>query len=318
MFSTELNDGVVLHLVRYLNIDELQIDGELFSKVVRCFPALSHLKITECNNLKLAPVDDGLWDFRMLESFEAFGCGKLFSRWPMGDLGGGSHFVKPFPTSLRELDISFEASMQSMGLLSNLTSLTSLRLVYCKELKMDGFNPLITVNLKKFVIDAMSWDEEGICIAGDLLSEIARRKIMLAGSFQLTILRVDSISALLTAPICSHLAPTLHTLELSHDNRETIFTEEQEHSLHLLISLQFLVFNNCDNLQSLPQGLHGISSLKVLGIHGCQKILSLPPKEAFPTSLETLQVWKCSPKVTKQAEKLKGADPWFSVEIRGT
>jgi hypothetical protein len=236
----------------------------------------------------------------------------------MGEVGGGAYAIKPFPTSLRELDIFLESSMQSMGLLSNLTSLTSLRLASCEEVMMDGFNPLITVNLKKLYVDTLYSDEKGISIAGDLFSEIARSKVMHAGSFQLEELHLDSISAVLTAPICSHLAAALHRLEFSNDNRARMFTEEQEHSLHLLTSLQIMKFSFCRNLRSLPQGLRGLSSLKQLVIYSCKKILSLPPKEGFPTSLERLDVSFCSPEVTKQARKLKDADPWFSVDIYGT
>jgi hypothetical protein len=315
MFSAELDDSVVLHSVQDLHIEELEIGGELFSKVLRCFPALSKLCIEDCHNLELVPMEDGgLWDLRMLQSFKEFSCRKLFSRWPVG-VGGGVYAVKPLPTSLRELNISFEPSMQSMGLLSNLTSLTSLRLVSCKELTMDGFNPLITVNLKKLCVNTLYPNEEGISIAGDLFLEIARSKVMHAGSFQLEELHIDSISAVLTASICSHLAATLHRLEFSNDYRATMFTEEQEHSLHLLTSLQIMKFTYCGSLQSLPQGLRGLSSLKELWIGSCEKILSLPPKEAFPTSLERLDVSLCSLEVTKQARKLKEAGPWFNVHI---
>jgi hypothetical protein len=316
IFSAELDDGVVLHSVQDLHIEKLQIDGELFSRVLRCFPAVSKLTITKCKNLELMPLEDGgLSNLVMLQSFKGFNCGKLFSRWLMGEVGGSAHGVKPFPTSLRELYIFLEASMQSMGLLSNLTSLTRLQLACCEEVTMDGFNPLIIVNLKKLYVNTRYTNEKGISIAGDLFSEIARSKVMHAGSFQLEELHIDSISAVLTAPICSHLAATLYRLEFSHDNRERIFTEEQEHSLHLLTSLQNMEFRNCDNLQSLPQGLRVLSSLKQLMIYSCEKILSLPPKEGFPTSLERLDVSFCSPEVTKQAEKLKGADAWFGVKI---
>jgi hypothetical protein len=201
-----------------------------------------------------------------------------------------------------------------MGLLSNLTSLTILSLIDCSELTIDGFNPLITVNLKELYVQ----NEEGISIAGDLLSEIARSKLMRAGSFQLEQLYVDSISAVLTAPICSHLAATLHKLRFSRDQSATTFPEEQERALLLLTALQYLGFCECKNLQSLPRGLRGLSSLKRLVIESCKKILSLPPKEGLPTSLEDLAVWRCSPEVTEQAKKLKEADPWFSVSIPGS
>jgi hypothetical protein len=150
---------------------------------------------------------------------------------------------------------------------------------------MDGFNPLITVNLKKLHIAKI----QGISIAGDLLSQIARSKLMRAGSFQLEELEVDSISAVLTAPICSHLATTLNTLSFSYDQSATTFTEEQERALLLLTSLQYLRFIYCKNLQSIPQGLRGLSSLKMLLIESCKKILSLPPKEGLPYRIVVLR-----------------------------
>jgi hypothetical protein len=286
VFSVGLDDTVLLHSVQNLCIEELQITGELFSKALRSFPALSKLEIKKCGNLELLPVEDGgLSDLRMLQSFNEWSCGKLFSEWPMGDVGGGGHAINPFPTCLKKLDICFEPSMQSMGLLSNLTSLTSLTLLDCRPLTMDGFNPLITVNLKKLNIAKF----QGISIAGDLLSEIARSKLMRAGSFQLEELEVDSISAVLTAPICSHLATTLHTLSFSCDQSATTFTEEQERALLLLTSLQYLRFIYCKNLQSIPQGLRGLSSLKMLLIESCKKILSLPPKEGLPYRIVVLR-----------------------------
>nr|UBY07203.1 NBS-LRR disease resistance protein [Dasypyrum villosum] len=309
MFSAELDCSVVLHSVQNLHMQGLWITGELFSKVLKCFPAISQLTITDCENLELLPmVDGGLADLRMLQSFTGINCGKLFSRWPMGKVGGGAHAIKPFPTSLTKLVIFIESSMMSMGLLSNLNSLTRLRLASCKELTMDGSNALITVNLKELIIHDMS-------IAGDLLSDIARSNVMNAGSFQLEEFVVDCISAVLTAPICSHLATTLHTLKFSHDQRAITFMEEQEQALQLLTSLKSLEFRNCYNLQSLPQVLLGLSSLKILVIHSCNKILCLPPKEGLPASLEILAVLSCGPKLTEQAEKLKESEPWFWTAI---
>ncbi|XP_048537070.1 putative disease resistance protein RGA3 [Triticum urartu] len=326
MFSAELDESAVLHSVQTLVIDELcpsgelvSISGESFSKVLKCCPAVSQLTIRNCESLELLPVEDGgLLDLEMLRSFIGWGCGNLFSRWPKGEVGGGAHAIKPFPTSLRELDISFESSMQSMGLLSNLTSLTSLRLVSgCKELTMDGFNPLITVNLKKLIVNAMHSRQGNISIAGDLFSQIARSNLMHAGSFQLEKLEVDSISAVLTVPICNHLAASLHTLKFSYDQCATTFTEEQEQALQLLTSLKNLEFHDCNNLQSFPQVLHGLSSLKRLVIFGCEKVLCLPPKEGLPASLEYLAVCCYSTELNEEARKLKESDPWFSVQALG-
>jgi len=312
----EVNGAVVLHSVANLHIEELQITGELFSNVLRCFPALSELSIKKCESLELLPKEDGgLLGLMMLQSFTGYDCGKLFSRWPMDEVGGGAHAIKPFPDSLIELDISFEPSMQSMGLLSNLTSLTSLSLKFCQRLTMDGFNPLITVNLRKLALvyaDEYNFYRK----AGDLFSEIARSKLMYTCSFHLEVLNVDSFSLVLRAPICSQLATTLHTLIFSNA-QGIIFTEEQEQALHLLSSLRHLGFQSCYSLQSLPQGLHRLLSLKKLVIESCLEIQSLPSKEGLPTSLETLEVFLCSRKATKQAEKLKAADPWFSVKVEG-
>ncbi|KAM3245542.1 hypothetical protein ACQJBY_056711 [Aegilops geniculata] len=318
MFSMELDDNLVLRSVQNLGIEELCITGELFLKVLKCFPALSQLTITKCESLELLLWEDGgLSSLRMLQSVRGWGCGNLFSRWPKEEVGGGAHAIKPFPSSLRELEIFLEPSMQSMGLLSNLTSLTNLSLESCEELTMDGFNPHIIVNLKKLKVNASMFLGQGnISIVGDLLSEIARCKIMHVGSFQLEEFVVDCISAVLTAPICSHLAATLHTLRFSDDQRATTFTEEQEKALQLLTSLQHLRFWNCENLRSLPQGLRCLSSLKTIDIYHCEKIRRLPPKEGFPASLERLELLFCSPKLTKKAKKLKGRDPSFLVQVQ--
>ena len=257
----------------------------------------------------------GLSDLGKLQSFEALSCGNMFSRWPKGEVGGGAHAIKPFPASLRELMIFVEPSMQSMGLLSNLTSLTSLSLETCSKLTMDGFNPHITVNLNKLVVCAYNDEQGNMSIAGDLVSEIARSNLMHVGSFQLGKIYVDSISGVLIAPICRHLSPTLHTLSFCYDQGATTFAEEQQQALQLLSSLKHLEFERCYNLQSLPKGLRGLSSLKRLEINSCNKIQCLPPKKGLPSSLESLVVYECNSELTEQARKLKGIEPWFSVTI---
>jgi Leucine-rich repeat (LRR) protein len=320
MFTAELDDSVVLYSVQNLVLQELCIKGELFSKVLKCFPALSRLVIQSCMDLDLLPVDDGgLGDLTMLESCTVLICAKLFSRWPMGE-AVGAHTIKPFPRSLTILEIVGDKSMKSMALLSNLTCLTILRLVACEEFTMDGFNPLMTVNLKELIIYNNNYrftDKENISIARDLLSEVGRSKLMHAGSFQLERLNVDSIMALLIAPICSHLAGTLYKLEFSHDNLVKSFTEEQEQALQLLISLQELTFDSCSALQSLPEGLHHIPSLRKLEISFCDRIQLLPPKEGLPASLQILQVRYCSSELTELANKLKETDPYFSALLEG-
>lgn len=131
---------------------------------------------------------------------------------------------------------------------------------------------------------------------------------MHVGSFQLERLSVDSISAVLVAPICSHLSATLQELRFRDDEGAKSFTEEQENALQLLTSLQTLEFNCCTVLQSLPQGLHHLSSLKALEVVRCPELQWLP-EVGFPTSLLFLSLGYGSAEQKEQAEKLKGTYP---------
>ncbi|XBJ13840.1 hypothetical protein VPH35_005958 [Triticum aestivum] len=240
-------------------------------------------------------------------------CGSLLSGCSIEEAGGGTGTMKPFPASLKKLAISSESSIQSMALLSNLTSLTHLTLQDCVKLTLDGFNPLITVNLKVLVVFNCRWDRS--CpesVAADLLSEVASSTAMPARSFRLEQLKVDSISAVLVAPICNLVASTLHTLIFCHDHRAKSFTEEQEKVLQLLTSLRHLGFDGCGALQSLPRGLSRISSLENLEVLWCPEIQSLP-KEGFPVSLRNLRIRPCSTEVKEQIEKHRRTSPGLSV-----
>jgi hypothetical protein len=169
---------------------------------------------------------------------------------------------------------------------------------------VDGFNPLITVNLKVLVVFNCRWDRSyPESVAAGLLSEVASSRVMPAGSFQLEQLKVDSISAVLVAPICNLVASTLHTLIFCHDQRAKSFTEEQEKALQLLTSLRHLRFDGCGALQSLPRGLHRLPSLRDLHVLWCPEIRSIP-KEGFPVSLRNLRVRPCSADVKEKIEKL--------------
>ncbi|KAM3299752.1 hypothetical protein ACQJBY_040981 [Aegilops geniculata] len=321
--------------VESLHINACHLTGELLSKVFNSSPALAELIIVSSpeddeerviqfpsssslrtlaflvsRGLVLLPAEDGggIQDMMSLQSLTIDGCGKLLSRWPMGE-AGGAPMTNPFPASLRILDITEESSMRTVSLLSNLTSLTHLSLKDCENLKVDGFNPHITVNLKKLVVFNLSSNS----VAADLLSEVARTKLMHAGSFELEKLVVDSISAALIAPICSHLSATLHELRFYGNERAKGFTEEQENALQLLTSLQKLGFIRCKVLQSLPQGLHRLSSLKLLEVNSCPELRCLP-EEGFPTSLQFLRLLYGTGEQKEQAEKLKETYPNLRVE----
>jgi hypothetical protein len=231
-----------------------------------------------------------------------------------------------------------------MALLSNLTSLTTLQLADCENLIADGFNPLIAaVSLEQFYVFNTGIDGPR-SVAADFFSELAvasSAKLLLpsAGCFHLKYLQVDSISAVLAAPVCSLLATTLKILSFHSDPRVESFTEEEETALQLLTSLGQLTFWKCPGLPSLPQGLESLSSLFSLSVHGCAQIQSLPtweglptclwnlyvrscpgirslPKGEIPTSLRDLTVIECSPEVNEQAEKLQATCPdWLEVTL---
>ncbi|XP_037464496.1 putative disease resistance protein RGA3 [Triticum dicoccoides] len=333
VFPEELDGSIVLRSVERLKLD---VSSSSSSKVLNCFPAFSVLVIVgdrhhdyeecvmqlpsssslqeltfwECKGLVLVPVENegGIQENNsLLQSLTIFECGKLFCRWPMGM--GESETIFPFPASLRELHVNEEPSIKSMGLLSNLTSLTSLCLVGCRNLTVDGFNPLIAVNLIKLQVHRCN------TLAADMLSKVAsqRAKLFPAGYIsRLEVLRVDDICGLLVAPICNLLAPALHTLEFSFGRRMEGFTEEQEKALQPLTSLQKLSFSYCEGLQSLPQGLHRLSSLKELHVVNCPKIRSMP-KEGLPVSLRKVHMIGCSAEIKEQIEKIKRTNPDLSV-----
>uniref|UniRef100_A0ACD5ZT17 Uncharacterized protein n=1 Tax=Avena sativa TaxID=4498 RepID=A0ACD5ZT17_AVESA len=325
LFPEDMADGsIVFCSVTSLTLHVSHLTSKSWSKVLNIFPALSELTIVSypdyyeecviqfpsssslqtlvlsyCKGLVLVPVENGggiQEDNSSLQSLRIFGCGKLFSRWPMGE---AQTCLYPFPASLREFYVWEQPSIKSMALLSNLTSLTSLRLVDCSNLTLDGFNPLIMVNLKELHVTGSTVG------AADLLSEVARTKLLPAGYVsRLEKLTVDNISGLLAAPICNLLTPALHTLLFNEDERAESFTEEQEKVLQLLTSLQYLTFFYCQGLQSLPQGLHRMSSLKELHVHMCPKIQSMMPREGFPVSLRKLHISPRSVEIDEQIDKI--------------
>ncbi|XBI86843.1 hypothetical protein VPH35_094722 [Triticum aestivum] len=312
LFPEELDGSIVFHSVKSLklHVSHLTRSKSSLSKVLNCFTALSMLAIDggneecviqlpsssslqklsfwDCKRLGLVPVEEnggGMQeDKSLLQSLTIKGCGKLFS----------------------------QTSMKSMALLSNLTSLTTLKLSCCSNLTVDGFSPLIAVSLIQLEVHRCNTPR----LAADMLSEVAfqRAKLLPAGYIsRLEKLSVGDISGLLISPICNLLAPALHTLVFMFDWRMESLTEEQEKALQLLSVLQNLRFYSCIHLQSLPQGLHRLSSLKELCVISCPNIRSMP-KEGLPVSLRKLQMNDCSAEIDEQIEKIKRTNPDLSVE----
>ncbi|CAL4992279.1 unnamed protein product [Urochloa decumbens] len=333
-----LDGGVVLHSVQILKLQGFHLTSNSLSNVFECFPALLDLYISPlewdheevvlqlpssssmqklaffgCNNLIL-PVEDGgvLWNLTSLQSLSIQGCGRFLSLWSVGE---ATQVINPFPASLRELCISNEPNIEAMGLLSNLRSLTHLKLSKCGYLTMDGFNPLITFNLKSLVlVKSGLYKSPSGSIAADLFGEMTRKNaIMPARSFQLQHLEVDRISAPLVSPICSHFSTTLQKLTFSADPYAVSFTEEQDQVIQHFTSLQQLEFFGCLSLQFIPEGLHRLSSLKKLVINGCPKIISLP-KEGLPSSLKQVKLLTfISNELHEACNKLKEERPDLNI-----
>ncbi|XP_066354171.1 disease resistance protein RGA2-like [Miscanthus floridulus] len=329
-FLRGLDDGVVLHEVQSLKLHRFPLTRKSLSDLFKCFPALSRLDVwassdedheevvlqfppssslrdvrfVGCKNLIL-PMDEeegaGFCGLSSLESVTIINCDKLFSRWSMAGVASQTQsIIYPLPPCLKELSLKSKQSTLPMALLANLTSLTSLQLVNCKDITADGFDPLITSNLERlYVYNQRVGEAEPYSVAADVLAAVARTQTMPAGSFQLVSLYVDSISAVLVATICSHLSATLQMLYFGE-------------TLQLLTSLQCLLFNNCRALQSLPQGLHRLPYLQELRIWGTQKIRSLH-KEGVPDSLRLLSIDNCSPEIYEECQKLRGTRPDIDV-----
>ncbi|CAL5022772.1 unnamed protein product [Urochloa decumbens] len=337
-FLGALEDDIVLYSVQSLHLREFPLTRKSLSNLFKCFPSLSHLyvsasnehhdeevvlqfppssslrdvQLSSCKNLIL-PMEDGcaFHGLSSLESVTIKDCDKLLSLWSMGE---AAQSINPFPPHVKELYFWKEPSTLPMAVFSNLTSLTELKLVDCKNFTMDDFNPLITSNLERLEVYNLRGDEtEPYSIAADLLAEVARTKTMPAGSFQLVYLNVDSISAVLVAPICTRLSATLRELRFSYDCRAKSFTEEQEQALLLLASLQWLSFCNCRAVLSLPEGLHCLSSLETLHIYESPRIAL--PKKGLPVSLQRLCVHGCCAELYEECQKLSRTRPDICVDV---
>ncbi|RCV04575.1 hypothetical protein SETIT_1G011100v2 [Setaria italica] len=332
-FLRGLDDDIVLYSVQSLHLSDFIVTRKSLSNLFKCFPALSDLSVGAssehhdevvvlqvppssslrkiwlygCKNLIL-PMEDG-GGFQSLLSLKSVcicDCNMLWSRWSTGEAAQG---ISPFSPQVEELYLCDEPSTLSMALFSNLTSLTKLKLRDCKNFTMDGFNPRITSTLESLeVFNSRDDETDPYSIAADLLAEVVRTKTMPAGSFQLVTLVVDSISAVLVAPICTRISATLRELGFLNDWRVESFTEEQEQALQLLTSLQRLQFDGCRVLLSIPRGLHCLSSLETLRIRESPRIRSLP-KKGLPDSLKEFYVFDCSDELYEECRKLRGTRP---------
>lgn len=201
-------------------------------------------------------------------------------------------------------DIDIRTSPHVSLLVSDLQKMKSLRKLSAKGcasiFSAEWFNPVV---LEELAAHDKSLDEENISVATGLIPKVAMSKSFHPGSFQLEEMEVESISAVLIAPICRRLAATLRKLVFICDRGTETLTEEQEKALNLLTSLQYLRFPSC-KLRFIPR-LYGISSIRDFYLGGCEGPIHCPPRNFLSG---------CSREIKEQAEKLKEANPCLSVE----
>ncbi|KAF7105377.1 hypothetical protein CFC21_106190 [Triticum aestivum] len=275
--------------------------------------SLREMRIRNCPDLALVdPPSIFFPALQSLERLQIFGSPKI--------LPAGSPSCCRFPSSLQELDLSDVQGMGTLEPLSNLTSLTKLRLGNCgKDLRCKGLEPLLTARgqLRDLIVIRSprffaGWTPNPRRV--QLQDELGQgQKLQQLGSFKLL---TDDHMGLLAAPICSFLSYSLTHLNLCEDDKIERFTKEQEDSLHLLTSLQRLDFGSFSKLQSLPAELHKFTNLKQLGVRSCPAVRSLP-KDGLPKSLQELDVGECdNAELMQQCRGLVGTIPKIRLQPR--
>uniref|UniRef100_A0A8I6Z247 AAA+ ATPase domain-containing protein n=2 Tax=Hordeum vulgare subsp. vulgare TaxID=112509 RepID=A0A8I6Z247_HORVV len=205
------------------------------------------------------------------------------------------------PPSLQILDLYAASGMGTLEPLSNLTSLTKLKLTSCGEdLRCKGLGPLLTTGAQLRNLHVRhspgffdGWHpsqlQDGAGEEQQLVSPGT------GSSSKLDMLWTDEVMGLLAAPICTFLSSSLTELWLfGSPCRQEMerFTKGQEEALQLLASLQELQFYYFNKLQSLPAGLHKLNNLKKLKVYSCPAVRSLP-EDGLPKSLQQLEVSSC-------------------------
>jgi len=254
-------------------------------------PQLQELRILDCPELRLR--SDGqtggggrLQGLTSLQGLRIIRCPKFLSAYSSSSFS--SSF--PFPNSLEHLAISGRVATDTLVVpVSNLTSLTSLEIYNCGDLRCEGLLSLlaqghltelsITVTPNYFVDSEPSQSqvhEQGIPSCSSKLQE----------------LKIGDVARFSAMPIRRNLHfSSLTKLEIFGDRKVKSFTEEQE-ALLFVYSLKDITFWLCSNLRSLPERLHRLPNLESLDIKNCPKIQSLP-NDVLPDSLQILRIQEC-------------------------
>ncbi|PSS09952.1 Disease resistance RPP13-like protein [Actinidia chinensis var. chinensis] len=218
---------------------------------------LQELKIHECENLTI------LWqnDVRLqhwlpaLRRLEIDLCPQLISLFEEEKEGQQQQYVR-LPSTLRTLSIYDCDSLQSLPELMMLNNLEKLTVNYCSALTC-------------------------LCPGAGLPSTLK----------DLFISRCQKLEAVLAEGMTIN-CPSLESIEISFcDNLKTLPDVIQNHDLK---NLNWLVIQECNNLECLPEGWFPTTSLRVLVIKGCKKLDAQPQsaynKNSNLTSLQQLKI----------------------------
>ncbi|KAF7112032.1 hypothetical protein CFC21_111970 [Triticum aestivum] len=251
---------------------------------------LQLLSIRSCPELVLVDppfllARGGLQALRSLKTLQISLCPKILS-------AKSSPFCCPFPSSLQQLHVE---GVEGMGNLGHL---------------LTAGGQLILLSIGGCPGFFAGWDQE---LKQQLLNGGKEQELQQLVSPQngckLQELYTDDAMGILSVPICNLLSSSLSILGFFGNQEMECFTKDQEDALHLLVSLQKLMFINLSKLQSLPAGLQKLTNLKELSVWSCPLVRSLP-EDGLPKSLQELDVWRCgSAELTQQCQGLVGTIP---------
>ncbi|CAL5025325.1 unnamed protein product [Urochloa decumbens] len=225
----------------------------------------------------------GLQGLRSLRILRIFHCPRFLSSYS----SSSSSPCFPFPTSLERLSLADVDGMQTLLLLSNLTSLADLYIWGCRDLRCEGLRHLLVQGrLAKLTV------RKTLNFFADFEPSPPHEQELPSSSSKLQELWTDDVASVLAGPICALLSSSLTKLNFLGYKEGERFTKEQEEALQLLTSLERIEFWSCDKLKCLPAGLHRLPNLKILGIDNCAAIRSLP-KDGLPSSLQELEICYC-------------------------
>uniref|UniRef100_A0A0E0AE60 AAA+ ATPase domain-containing protein n=1 Tax=Oryza glumipatula TaxID=40148 RepID=A0A0E0AE60_9ORYZ len=199
---------------------------------------LHHDSLGENMEGRLRGIEGGLQGLRSLVSLTIIDCPDFFSSYS----SSSSSF--PFPSSLKYLSIDRVSGMETLSLLSNLSSLTNLGIEDCGDLRGEDLCSL----LAQGQLTRLRVNKNPKFFVGINPSSLQH-------------LVTDDIAGVLVVPICRLLSPSLTKLTIFCNN------EFLPSVLHRLVSLKRLEISCSEFISSLPKsGLP--SSLEILDVSG--------------------------------------------------